>query len=129
MDSAPSLPTRDILDPMTSNPNSTVQQYDIYSDQLNTQLNSVIIQNQNPTFQRAFIMGGGISDTDFDVGYKMGFVDNQVSVMVSHFEAPDVPVTQLPFSQAIYNSMFATRQVVDNLINPNLRAPSINEGY
>jgi hypothetical protein len=128
MDSAPNLPTWQLeaIDAGIANPDSTT---DIVTGQLNQQLNSVLIQGQNPTFQRAYIMGGGISDTDFDVGYKQVFVDNQVSVMVSHFEAPNVPVTQLPFSQAIYNSMQATQQVVDTLINPNLRAPSINEGF
>jgi len=119
MDSSPNIPTD-----VGANPDSTT---DIYTQQLNQQLNSVVLLPQNPSFERGTRMAS--AEIDYNVGYKMSFVDNQVAIPISQYEAPNVPVTQLPFSQAIYGSMFPQAQVSPLLANPNLRAPSINEGY
>lgn len=59
--------------------------------------------------------------------YRMLPVDNQVT-QVHHYESPEVPVTNLPFSQALYNSTLVQEQVNGQIVY-NLRAPGINEGY
>jgi hypothetical protein len=73
--------------------------------------------------------GPGIGDSQYDVGYKQVPVGNQVIPMILRFEAPDVPVTHLPFRAVLYDSSLPYQQSQNLIIYPNLRSPAINEGY
>lgn len=129
MDSAPGIPTDDDTLPYEIQSHSEL----LYAPEtvaLNQQLNSFVeIPYSNPSIQRGARLAAGIDDTDFNMGYKMHFVDNQVSQLGVTMEAPDVGVTNLPWRESLYKSSMFQEQVPDKLYNSSLRAPAINEGF
>lgn len=99
---------------------------------LRDQLNSVI--PYQPTMPPVFnhwvrSYGPGVGDWNYDVGYKHVPVGNQVIPMIMRFEAPEVPVTHLPFRPVLFDSTQPYQQAQNELMYPNLRAPAINEGF
>lgn len=115
---------------------NTVQSTGIQSNdptfQLDVSLNSVKeIPYSTPSFNRAVILTNGdvgLPDETYSVGYKQKFVDNQVSLLPFHMEAPNVPVTQLPYRESIQNSNIIYENVPNKLLF-SLRAPEINESF
>jgi len=108
-------------------------QYDEKTVTLTDYLNAVV--DQVPTSrhtQRANVITnsdvGILPDTSYNVGYHMKIFDNNDVHIISRFESPDVPVTHIPFNNALKNSTYTQNQVTPP-IPLNLRAPSINEGY
>lgn len=121
MYSSPGIPERD-------NNTSSSGPY----DNLNYTLNSVHeIPYTRPSFNRSVIWTNGdvgLDDRNYSVGYKQVFVDNQVYPMLHSFEAPNVPVTQTPYNQSIFNSTQVQPQTSTKFLQ-SLRAPGINEGF
>ena len=70
----------------------------------------------------------GVGDDQYNVGYKQLPVANEFIPTLMSYEAPDVPVTHLPFKQQLYNTTLVQR-TVDHQVVYSLRAPGINEGY
>ena len=119
MDSAPGIPTDMGEYEYTPDPSTQA---------LNVELNSVIqIPYGTPSFNRGSRMATG--DEGYrDMGYKMRFVDNQVT-SIAYYEAPEPALNSLSYSQQIYNSTLVQKQVNGQLVYSSLRAPAINEGY
>lgn len=74
--------------------------------------------------------GSGIGDQNYNVGYHQAPVASGIisSWQAGRFEAPDVPVTHLPFVSALSGTTFARPQSSNQPVYRNLRAPGINEG-
>lgn len=70
--------------------------------------------------------GPGIGDSQYNVGFHQADVPQSV-IITGNYEAPDVPVTHLPFASQLYNSTLTQQQAGDIIFN-SLRAPTINEG-
>jgi hypothetical protein len=101
-------------------------QADTNTQALNEELNSFVTVGYVPILQR----GARLATPDIDYGKKwtQPVVDNQVVHLAYRYESPDVPHTQLPYSQALYNSTVAQKQAT-SLLSKSLRSPGINEGY
>jgi hypothetical protein len=130
MFSSPGINTNDANENTVSN--TGIQSNDPTA-QLNIALNSVKqIPYTTPSFNRAVIWTNGdvgLDDRQYNVGYKQVPVDNQVAKLFTHFESPELPVTQLPFNESINKS---AQKIIDNVPNKmlfSLRAPDINEGF
>lgn len=96
---------------------------------LREQLNSVHeIQYTQPSYNHSYFLSAGIDDRDYNVGYKQVPVGNQVSVLAHHFEAPEVPVTQLSYKESLFNSTLVQKTVNGTPVIA-MRAPGINEGF
>lgn len=103
------------------------QKQDVLTNQLFNQLRSKVEQEYTqPSYKWAFGLQSGLDDRNQSVGYKQVPVDNQVSVLQNRFEAPEVPVTQLPFQQNLYNSTLV-QETVNGKILYKMRSPGINE--
>lgn len=97
------------------------------------ELNAVIAYTPTmPTVFNAYIRydGSGVGDENYNVGYKQlpvqsGIID---SWQAGAYEAPNVPVSHLPFSSAFTEAAFARNQSSNQPVYRNLRAPGINEG-
>lgn len=124
------------IDTKEANP-TTVQSTGIQSTdptaQLDVTLNSMKeIPYGTPSYNRAVIWTNGdvgLPDETYSVGYKQVPVDNQVQPFLSHLEAPNVPVTQLSYTESIQQSATQVYESVPNKLLFSLRAPSINEGF
>lgn len=120
---SPAIPTQDGMaegqyDPMTVT----------LRDTLNAQVPYVPTTAPSfPVYVRSY--GPGIGDSQYNVGYKQLPVDPGIlsSVQVGQFESPDVPVTHLPYTYALYNSTLIQPQRGQVVIYA-MRAPGINEG-
>jgi hypothetical protein len=118
MYSAPVLPT---------NTDEREQTPDSMSVQLDQNLRAIEIIDTMPSYRHNYILS--TPDQGYDVGWKEQMVPNEVIVLPYHYESPELPVTQLPYSQAIFDSTLSRKQVNDEVVYTNLRAPGINEGY
>lgn len=125
---SPGIPTQDNQDgynPMYDN--ITVQ----LRDNLNAQYEYVPTMLA-PTFP-AYIRstGPGVGDENYNVGWKQVPVASGIipEAEVGRYESPDLPVSHTPFSQAIYDSTLAKRQIGGQIIYSAMRSPGINEGF
>lgn len=129
MDSAPGIPT-------TNNTGYAESPYNPTSDPYSARLNQLLnaMDTQIPTqqfYQRSTILqypdvGVYPESSMYDVGYHHVPVAQEVKIE-SHYEAPETPVNNKPYNQALYDS---TRKVEQGGGQPiyNYRAPAINEG-
>ena len=94
---------------------------------IDMQRSVVEIPYGRPSFER----GSRLSPPDYQTQphpiYSGAMVGNQVHIPIYNYEAPDVPVSQLPYSQQLYNSTLV-QATVNGAVVYNLRAPGINEG-
>ncbi len=124
---APGIPTQDNQDGY--NP-----RYDGHTTSLRQQLDAEVPYQPTtaPTFPRwVRSYGPGVGDENYNVGWHHVPVPSGIIVeaAVGRYESPDVPVTHLPFKQALYNTTLAQRQISGHIVYSSLRAPGINEGY
>lgn len=75
--------------------------------------------------------GPGVGDENYNVGYKQVPVPqgNIPIAYVGDHEAPEIPVTHLPYMQQMYNTTLVKATVAGQTVYPSLRSPGINEGY
>lgn len=130
MDSAPGIPTKYSQGLFENEYDDSISTTDPYTSALNESLNAMTVQVPTQQFyQRARILqysDVGLDDANYNVGYHHVNVPQEVKVE-RHFEAPEVPVTQLPFMQAIYNTTLV-QELQSSMPLYSLRAPAINEG-
>lgn len=82
-----------------------------------------------PTFYQAVrTTGPGIGDAQYNVGWHQLPVPAGIK-HISHFESPNVPVTNLPFRENLYNSTLVQKTVNHQIVYSAYRAPAINEGF
>lgn len=111
-----------------------IQANNYINDPLNWQLNAVTPQAiTTQPIQRApssiwQYPDVGLDDRMYNVGYHQLPVDNQVS-FIPRYESPEIPVTHLPFKDALFNSTQRTQQAGQKLAFTGLRAPGVNEGF
>lgn len=81
-----------------------------------------------PTYVR--YDGSGVGDENYNVGYHQLPIPSGLisSWQAGTFEAPNIPVSHLPFGQEITAATFARPQASRQPVYRNLRAPGINEG-
>lgn len=107
---------------------------DAYTTYWRDRLNEVELYTptQPPVFNlwvRSY--GPGVGDENYNVGYHHVPVasGNIPIAYVGNHEAPNIPVTHLPFLQALYNTTLVSEVVAGQTIYPSLRSPGINEGF
>lgn len=124
---APGIPTQD-------NQSGYNPVYDRITENARDHLNQVY--PYQPTMPVAFpayvrTYGPGVGDENYNVGWHHVPVPSGIipEAAVGRYESPDVPVSHLPFQQALYNTTLVQRQVSGSFVYQSLRAPGINEGY
>lgn len=131
MDSAPGIPTW--VDGIGGNEIDNNLMPTDHTAVLNEQLNSMVEQvPTTPFYQRAVVLQNammGLEDTMYNVGYHQLPVDNQVAPQGYRYESPEVPVTNKPWTQSLYNTTLVQEQVGPIVLYQSYRAPEINEGF
>lgn len=118
-----------------------VENADVYNSRRGDSFTNAVRDHLNavypypPTVPPAFPInqrydGSGVGDENYNVGYHQLPVASGLinSWQAGRFEAPDVPVSHLPFASQIAASTFARSQSSNQPVYRNLRAPGINEG-
>lgn len=125
---APGIPTQDM-------PDGDNGMYDPFTTALRDQLNAVVpYQPTPPPLFPLYVRYPGLGIYEYqytNVGWHQLPVPSGIisSEEAGRFEAPDIPVTHLPFKEAIYNSTLAQPQSGGRILYAALRSPGINEGF
>ena len=86
-----------------------------------------------PTFPPAFPIwvrsyGPGIGDDQYNVGFHQADVNPYIQPMLVRYEAPNVPVTHLPYMEQLFNSTLTQATIAGQVVFNALRSPTPNEG-
>lgn len=122
---SPYLPTFD-------SPNYDSGRTDPFTTARTNELNAVIPYTPTvpPTFHDYIRYdGSGVGDENYNVGYHQQPVQSGIidSWTAGRYEAPNIPVSHLPYSQGLNEATLVRYQSSNQPVYRNWRAPGINE--
>ena len=104
--------------------------YDPNTVALRDQMNAITYYE--PTFPPAFPIWvrtyGPTNDESVNVGFHQADVPSMIEPMLVRHEAPDVPVTHLPYREQLFNSTLTQATIAGQVVFNALRSPTPNEG-